>query len=70
MSRKPDKAAKRKAKLKARKFHAEQHRLHLSGRIANALMDLCADVLPEYVDDSKWPDIVGRDILWRMTICS
>ena len=70
MSRKPDKAAKRKAKLKARKFHAEQHRLHLSGRIADALIDLCADVLPEYVDDSKGPDLVGRNILWRMTICS
>ena len=29
-------------------------------------MDLCADVLPEYVDDSKEPDLVGRNILWRM----
>ena len=66
MSRKPDKAARRKAKLKARKAHAEQHRLHLSGRIADALIDLCADVLPEYVDDSKGPDLVGRNILWRM----
>ena len=66
MSHKPDKAAKRKAKLKARKFHAEQQRLHLSGRIADALTDLCADVLPEYVDDSKGPDLVGRNILWRM----
>ena len=66
MSRKPDKAAKRKAKLKARKIHAEQHRLHLAGRVAGALMDLCADVLPEYVDDSKGPDLVGRNILWRM----
>ncbi len=66
MSRKQDKVAKRKAKLKARKFHAEQHRLHLTGRIADALMDLCADVLPEYVDDSKGPDLVGRNILWRM----
>ena len=66
MSRKPDKAAKRKAKLKARKAHAEQHRQYLTGRIAAALMDLCADVLPEYVDDSKGPDLVGRVILWRM----
>ena len=40
MSRKPDKAARRKAKLKARKAHAERHRLHLSGRIADALMDV------------------------------
>ena len=66
MSRKPDKTAKRKAKLKARKAHAELHRLHLAGRVAGALMDLCADVLPEYVDDSKGPDLVGRNILWRM----
>ena len=66
MSHKQDKAAKRKAKLKARKFHAEQNRLHLSGRIADALTDLCADVLPEYVDDSKGIDLVGRNILWRM----
>ena len=66
MSRKPDKAAKRKAKLKARKIHAEQHRLHLAGRVAGALMELCADVLPEYVDDSQGPDLVGRNILWWM----
>ena len=66
MSSKPDKAAKRKAKLKAKKAHAELHRLHLAGRVAGALMDLCADVLPEYVDDSKGPDLVGRNILWRM----
>ena len=66
MSHKQDKAAKRKAKLKARKAHAELHRLHLAGRVTDALMDLCADVLPEYVDDSKGPDIVGRNILWRL----
>ncbi len=66
MSRKQNKVAKRKAKLKARKFHAEQHRLYQSGRIADALMDLCADVLPEYVDDFRGIDLVGRNILWRM----
>ncbi len=66
MSHKPDKAARRKAKLKARKAHAELHRLHLAGRVTDALMDLCADVLPEYVDDSKGPDLVGRNILWRL----
>ena len=66
MSHKQDKAAKRKAKLKARKAHAELHRIHLAGRVAGALMDLCAGVLPEYVDDSKGPDLVGRNILWRM----
>ena len=66
MSHKQDKAARRKAKLKARKAHAELHRLHLAGRVADALMDLCADVLPEYVDDSKGPDLVGRNIIWRL----
>ena len=66
MSHKQDKTAKRKAKQKARKFHAEQHCLHLSERIADALMDLCADALPEYVDDSKEPNLVGRNILGRM----
>lgn len=66
MGHKQDKAARRKAKLKARKAHAELNRLHLAGRVAGALMDLCADVLPEYVDDSKGPDLVGRNILWRM----
>lgn len=66
MSKKQDKAAKRKAKLKARKASAEQARLMLAGRIANAVTDLCAAVLPEYVDDTKEPDLVGRNILWRM----
>ena len=66
MSHKPDKAAKRKAKLKAKRVHAEQLRHQQHVRIAAALTDLCADVLPEYVDDSKGIDLVGRDILWRM----
>lgn len=29
-------------------------------------MDLCADVLPEYVDDSNGVDLVGRGILWQI----
>lgn len=66
MSRKPDKAAKRKAKLKAKKGVAEQNRLLLSSRIADAIMDLCADVLPEYVDDFKSFDLAGRISLWRL----
>ena len=66
MSHKPDKAARRKAKLKAKRVHAEQLRHQQHVRIAAALTDLCADVLPEYVDDSKGTDLVGRDILWRM----
>ena len=66
MSRKPDKAAKRKAKLKAKRVHEEQLRHQQHVRIAAALTDLCADVLPEYIDDSKETDLVGRDILWRI----
>ena len=66
MSHKPDKAARRKAKLKAKRVYAEQLRHQQHVRIAAALTDLCADVLPEYVDDSKGPDLVGRNILWRM----
>ena len=66
MSRKPDTAARRKAKLKAKRVHAEQLRHQQHVRIAAALTDLCADVLPEYIDDSKGPDLVGRNILWRM----
>ena len=66
MSRKPDKAAKRKAKLKAKRVHEEQLRHQQHVRIAAALTDLCADVLPEYIDDSKGIDLVGRNILWRI----
>lgn len=66
MSRKQDKTAKRKAKLKARRVQAEQSRHQQHVRITAALTDLCADVLPEYVDDSKGIDLVGRNILWRM----
>lgn len=66
MSHKQDKAARRKAKLKAKRVHAEQLRHQQHVRIAAALTDLCADVLPEYVDDSKGIDLVGRNILWRM----
>ena len=66
MSHKPDKAARRKAKLKAKRVHEEQLRHQQHVRIAAALTDLCADVLPEYVDDSKGTDLVGRDILWRI----
>ena len=66
MSHRKDKEAKRKAKLKAKKGVAEQNRLLLSKRIADAIMDLCADVLPEYVDDSKGFDLAGRISLWRL----
>jgi len=66
MSHKPDKAARRKAKLKAKRVHAEQLRHQQHIRIAAALTDLCVDILPEYVDDSKGTDLVGRNIIWRL----
>ena len=47
MSRKQDKAAKRKAKLKAKRAHEENLRLQQNSRIANAIVDLCADDLPD-----------------------
>lgn len=49
MSYKPDKAAKRKPKLKAKRVHTEQLRHQQHVRIAAALTDLWADVLPEYI---------------------
>lgn len=66
MGRKQDKAAKRKAKLKAKRAHAENLRLQFNSRIANAIMDLCADDLPDYVDDSAGIDLAGRNIIWTM----
>ena len=66
MSRKQDKAAKRKAKLKAKRAHEENLRLQQNSRIANAIIDLCADDLPDYVDDSKGIDLAGRLIIWQM----
>ena len=65
MGHKTDKAAKRKAKLKAKRVQEEQFRRQLNDRIANAIMDLCADVLPDYADDSKGPDLDARRILWQ-----
>ena len=60
MSHKTDKAAKRKARPKAKRVQEEQFRRQLNDRIANAIMDLCADVLPDYADDSKGPESVER----------
>ena len=66
MSRKQDKAAKRKAKLKAKRVHEENVRLQFCARIANAIVDLCAEDLPDYVDDSEGIDLSGRHIIWTM----
>jgi len=66
MSRKQDKTAKRKAKLKAKRVHEENLRLQFNSRIANAIVDLCAEDLPDYVDDSKGIDLSGRLIIWQI----
>ena len=66
MSKKQDKAAKRKAQLKAKRVLEENIRLQFCARIANAIVDLCAEDLPDYVDDSKGIDLSGRLIIWQI----
>lgn len=61
-----DKTAKRKTKLKARKARAVRDQQSQCSRVANAIMELCAPVLPEYIDDSNGLDLTGRSIVWRM----
>lgn len=63
---KKSKAEKRKAKLRARKQQIALSEQSLSTRLSCALEKLCEPVMPEYVDDSKGTDLVGRNILWRM----
>ena len=61
-----NKDAKRKAKLKAQKAQAIQHAQARSEHIANAVMEICSPLEPDYIDDSLTPDIKGRLILWRL----
>ncbi len=63
---KKEKAEKRKAKLKARKQQIVLSEQSLSARLSDALEKLCEPVMPEYIDDSNGPDLVGRRIVWRM----
>ncbi len=63
---KQNKAAKRKAKVKAQKRQAMLCEQGVSSRLASALEELCAPILPEYIDDSKNPDITGRQIAWQL----
>ena len=63
---KKEKAAKRKAKLKARKQQIVLSEQSLSARLSCALEKLCEPIMPEYIDDSNGPDLVGRRIVWRM----
>lgn len=54
--------AKQKAKL-AQAFQQEQARIE---HIANAVMEICSPLEPDYIDDSQTTDIKGRLILWRL----
>ncbi len=61
-----NKDAKRKAKLKAQKAQAIQLVQARSEHIANAVMEICSPLEPDYIDDNLTPDIKGRLILWRL----
>ena len=63
---KQNKAQKRKAKLKAKKQQAIHNQQSLTERLSAALEKLCEPVLPEYIDDSRGPDLTGRNIVWQM----
>ena len=63
---KTDKAAKRKAKLRVRKRQMNADRIGLATRLSSALERLCAPVLPEYIDDSRGLDLIGRQIVYQM----
>jgi len=57
--------AKRKAKQKAKLAHAAQQEQARIEHIANAVMEICSPLEPDYIDDSQTIDIKGRLILWR-----
>ena len=63
---KQNKAQKRKAKVKAKKQQAIHNQQSLTERLSAALEKLCEPVLPEYIDDSRGPDLTGRTIVWQM----
>ena len=63
---KQNKAQKRKAKVKAKKQQAIHNQRSLTERLSVALEKLCEPVLPEYIDDSRGPDLTGRNIVWQM----
>ena len=63
---KQNKAQKRKAKLKAKKQQMIHNQQSLTERLSAALEKLCEPVLPEYIDDSRGPDLTGRSIVWQM----
>ena len=55
--------SKKKMLQRRAKEQARQSRLE---RVGLMLEKLCAGALPEYVDDSVLPDLVGRKILWQL----
>ena len=63
---KQNKAQKRKAKVKAKKQQAIHNQRWLTESLSVALEKLCEPVLPEYIDDSRGPDLTGRNIVWQM----
>ena len=58
--------AKRKAKQKAKLAQAAQQEQARIEHIANAVMEICSPLEPEYIDDSQAIDVKGRLILWRL----
>ncbi len=61
-----NKDAKRKAKQKAKLAQAVQQEQARIEHIANAVMEICSPLEPDYIDDSQTTDIKGRLILWRL----
>jgi len=61
-----NKEAKRKAKQKAKLAQAAQQEQARIEHIANAVMEICSPLEPDYIDDSQTTDIKGRLILWRL----
>ena len=58
--------AKRKAKQKAKLAQAAQQEQARIEHIANAVMEICSPLEPDYIDDSQTIDVKGRLILWRL----
>ena len=58
--------AKRKAKQKAKLAQAIQQEQVRIEHIANAVMEICSPLEPDYIDDSQTIDVKGRLILWRL----
>lgn len=61
-----NKAQKRKAKLEKRRKAEISSMQQQTELLVRALTKLCAPSLPEYIDDSRGVDLVGRTILFRL----